>query len=295
MAQTYFPFDNGSGSNVTESSWGQMAQFWLNTGILKAQLNELNPFADSTGMQVKVNTGMAWIQGFFYKNDAQVILPITTAPTSNSRIDRIVLRVDWAANTIQLAILTGTVAASPTPPALTQNSSKWEISLAQVAVGTNVATIAAGNITDERIFANSNPCFYCLVDSVSYPTASALQQLGVNTSGIIKDLTLNGNNVNVNTAGTYLVEIDASISGLNQNILYELLIRAYKDGVLNQDYNHFSRGINASAGVNLDQIWAHNKIMVYMQKGGYFQFFIRVGEGPRTIQEYFINITRIGD
>lgn len=158
MAQTYFPFDAGSGGSVTEAQWGQMAQFWLSTGIIKGQLNQLNPFADSTGMQVKVDTGMAWIQGYFYKNDTTIVtLPIATAPTSNSRIDRIILRVDWTLNTIALAILQGTSAASPTPPALTQNTAIWEISLAQVLVGTNVSTIAAGNITDERTFTkNSN-------------------------------------------------------------------------------------------------------------------------------------------
>lgn len=150
MAQTFFPFDSGSGANITESQWGQMAQLWLSTGVVKGQLNSLNCYADSTGMQVKVDTGIAWIQGFYYKNDAVVTLPIATAPTSNSRIDRVVVQVDWTNNNIQLVVLQGTVAASPVEPALTQNSSLWQIPLASVAVGTNVSTIAAGNVTDER-------------------------------------------------------------------------------------------------------------------------------------------------
>jgi len=53
-------------------------------------------------------------------------------------------------------VLTGTPAASPTPPNVTQSSTIWEISLAQVYVGAAVSTIAAGNITDERIWAGSN-------------------------------------------------------------------------------------------------------------------------------------------
>jgi hypothetical protein len=157
MAQTYFPFDSGSGGSVTESQWGQMAQFWLSTGVLKGQLNQLNVFADSTGMQVKIDTGMAWVQGYYYKNDALVTLAIAAANATNPRIDRVVVRVDWTANTIQLAIIQGIPAASPTAPAVTQNNSIWEISLAQVLVGANVSTIAAGNITDERtLMKNAN-------------------------------------------------------------------------------------------------------------------------------------------
>lgn len=155
MAQTYYPFDSGSGGSVTESQWGQMGQFWLKTGVINGQLNQLNPFADSTGMQVKIDTGLAWIQGYFYKNDTLVTLPIAAADATNPRIDRIILRVDWTANSIQLAILQGTPATSPTAPALTQNSAKWEISLAQVRVNATVTTIAATNVTDERTFSQN--------------------------------------------------------------------------------------------------------------------------------------------
>lgn len=77
-------------------------------------------------------------------------MPIGTANASNPRIDRVIIRLDWTANTIQLAVLRGTPATSPTAPALTQNSSRWEISLAQILVGANVSTIVAGNVTDER-------------------------------------------------------------------------------------------------------------------------------------------------
>lgn len=173
MTQTYFPFDSGAGANITESQWGEMAQLWLNTGVVKGQLNQLNTYADSTGLQVKVDTGKAWIQGYYFKNDALVILPISTADTSNPRIDRVVVRVDWTTNTIQLAVLQGVPATSPTPPALTQNTSRWEISLAQVYVGANVSTIAAGNITDERFPSGQFSPSYLngwVDNSISYPS-----------------------------------------------------------------------------------------------------------------------------
>jgi hypothetical protein len=153
MTQTYFPFDSGSGANVTESQWSQMAQNWIATGVIKGALNELLVYGDSTGMQVKVKSGQAWMKGHFFQSDAEVILAIGTASSVNPRIDRVIIRVDWTANTIALAVLQGTPAVSPTPPALTQNVSRWEISLAQINVGKSVSTIASGNIADERPFA----------------------------------------------------------------------------------------------------------------------------------------------
>jgi hypothetical protein len=154
MVQTYFPFDSGAGANVTESQWSLMAQNFLNTGVIKGKLNELSVYADSTGMQVKVKSGQAWMQGHLFQSGAEETLSISNANATNPRIDRVIVRIDWIANTIQLAILAGTPAASPVAPALTQNNSRWEISLAQVYVGTNVSTIAAGNVTDERIYGN---------------------------------------------------------------------------------------------------------------------------------------------
>lgn len=148
----YFPFDSGPGSNVTEAQWGLMAKNWLGTGVIKGAINEFQVYADSSGMQVKVKSGQAWIEGFFFQVVTESVIPISIANSSNPRIDRIAIQVDWTNNIISLIAIQGTPAASPTPPALTQGSAIWQISLAQVYVGANVSTIAAGNVTDERNF-----------------------------------------------------------------------------------------------------------------------------------------------
>lgn len=94
---------------------------------------------------------------------------ITTAPTSNSRIDTIVAYVDLSVtpssatannpnNMLKVAAVAGTPAASPTAPsnATIQSAigaSNPFIKLANVLVGTNVTSINNGNITDLRTFA----------------------------------------------------------------------------------------------------------------------------------------------
>jgi hypothetical protein len=148
--QTYYPLANSP--ILTPQQWSKMAQNWLNTGVIKGQLNQLQVYADSTGMQVKVKSGQAYIKGHFYESDAEEILPISAADAINPRIDRIILNINWTFNTMQLAVLQGVAAVGSPTPVLTQNSSRWEIPLAQIYVAPGVATLAAGSVTDERKF-----------------------------------------------------------------------------------------------------------------------------------------------
>ena len=127
-----------------------MARLWLATGVVRGEGNELAVFADSTGMQVKVPDGTAWVEGQACLNDAQVTLAVGAADASNPRIDRVVLRKDSAANTFALLVLAGTPAASPVAPTLTQSATVWEVPLAQVLVPATATTINSGNVTDER-------------------------------------------------------------------------------------------------------------------------------------------------
>ena len=152
MTKSYFPFDAGAGANVVEAQWALMARLFCPTAVVYGQLNQLEPFADNTGMFVKVKSGQAFVEGFFFQSDAQETLTINTAHATLPRIDRVVVRLDKTANTIDLAVLAGTPNASPSAPALTQNSTTWEIGLALVAVAAADTSIAAGDVTDERAF-----------------------------------------------------------------------------------------------------------------------------------------------
>ena len=153
MAEQYFPFDSGAGANVTEDQWRLMARHWLGTGVLAGELNLLEVYGDSSGMQVKVKSDRAWIRGHYYDSDAEQTVSISTADATNPRIDRVVLQADFTNKVIDVVVLTGTAAATTAAPALTQSTVKWEISLAQVRVGAAVSTIAATVVSDERTYA----------------------------------------------------------------------------------------------------------------------------------------------
>lgn len=113
-----------------------------------------NPFGRNTlevtgaTSPVSVDTGDAIVNGRRYWNDAVKDIVIPT-PSAATRIDRIVLRLDYAGNpqTITAERLAGVEGGAA--PALTQiDGTTWEVSLAQVSI----TTAGAITITDERAY-----------------------------------------------------------------------------------------------------------------------------------------------
>lgn len=94
---------------------------------------------------VSVAAGFAILRGFWYYNDSAKSLAVS-APSTLSRIDRVVLRLTITAKTITAVLKQGTEASSPQPPTLQRDGNVYEISLAQV----RVTTAGAITVTDER-------------------------------------------------------------------------------------------------------------------------------------------------
>jgi hypothetical protein len=149
MAQSSWPFENIDTSETQFSQWARN----IGEGVKTGSLNELEVFADSTGMQVKVRSGQAMVRGHYYQNTAEVILTVTAADLSNPRIDTVLIELDPSANTIVLKVVAGTPATSPTPTALVQSDSGvYQFKLAEVLVATGAITIIAGAVTDGRTY-----------------------------------------------------------------------------------------------------------------------------------------------
>lgn len=151
--ESYYPFDAGAGSTVAESQWQKFARRFVRTGVLVGYLNTLAVSASGSAMQVTLASGGAWIEGFYYENDAPLVVPVSPADASNARIDRIVIRLDRTANTIAAAVLQGVPASSPVAPALTQTDSLYELPVATVTVPAAVGVVQNSNVADARVFA----------------------------------------------------------------------------------------------------------------------------------------------
>ncbi len=118
--------------------------------------NELKVVADSpVSLDVIVRSGALEFRGWMYENTDDEVLTLAAANGSNPRLDRIVARLTppWTEQKIRVAVITGTPAATPSLPALTQTADIYEIDLAWVWVATSATTIAQTRIWDQREFA----------------------------------------------------------------------------------------------------------------------------------------------
>lgn len=142
---------------TTDREYSRLLRETQDDGVLGSYGGaELRGYANSTGMVTYINPGAAWIQGFYGDNITEETIEHDAGDT-NPRIDRVVLRLDLSqsvADRVQPEVLKGTPASSnPAIPALTQDpEGVWEIPLYRVAIAANATTIAADDVTDERVW-----------------------------------------------------------------------------------------------------------------------------------------------
>lgn len=118
--------------------------------------NELEVTAKSpVSMNVAVDSGVMFIRGKMYENTTSNDLAIGANASGNPRIDRVIIRISFAAQTIRMAILAGTPGVAPALPTLTQNAVTYEVPIAYIWVPNGAASIPDTDIHDERTFSCS--------------------------------------------------------------------------------------------------------------------------------------------
>lgn len=156
--------DDGSYDRVylAENFADYFASF-VGNGVFANKLNALQVIVDSA-MNVKVRAGQAWINGYWYENDYDLSLTLSTAPTTGYRTDSIVVRYGVTDRSIKCYVKEGTLnTANPTP---TRDSEYYELVLAYVKVNAGTVTISQSMITDKR--GDNSVCGYVtgLIDQI---------------------------------------------------------------------------------------------------------------------------------
>lgn len=155
----YFPFDAGPGSESAENQWGEMFVWMRTTGILTESLT-LNTTTDDlavtpgslTDLVIEVAIGEAWVQGFMYQHTTDYALyDLEENLSGDPRIDLVVVELDVDANEIVEKVVTGTPDPSPVAPTPIQNSTIWQMPLAEIYVADGATTITSMDITDVRV------------------------------------------------------------------------------------------------------------------------------------------------
>ncbi len=105
--------------------------------------------------QVTISKGLAWINNTDFAgksvcNTANVVVDIPYADGALSRIDRIVLRFDKAANASTIALKQGEAAAQPTAPDLERTELIYELGLCTVSIPAASTVVSQADVTDTR-------------------------------------------------------------------------------------------------------------------------------------------------
>lgn len=124
---------------------------YFSDGVFYNPADALQVTAD-TGMNVQVAPGACHIQGAMAIEDSPRVLAVQ-ASGELDRIDTVVARLDLAlgVRSIDLYVLKGTPAETPTAPTLTRNNTVWELGLADLFIAKSTTEISQQRITDTRL------------------------------------------------------------------------------------------------------------------------------------------------
>ena len=112
----------------------------------------------SSDMNVIVGAGQGWINGHKMINTADMPLAETAADVLLNRIDAVIFYVDFNDREMGIEIKTGELAQFPSAPSLQQDSTRYELCLAQISVPKQTTALSDALITDTR--GNSSLCGY---------------------------------------------------------------------------------------------------------------------------------------
>lgn len=130
---------------------------FIGNGVYAEHSNQLQVVAMPTPqMQVGVEKGQGWINGYWYENTDMMYLPIEVADGVLNRIDSIVLRLGFAERNMWLMVKKGTPAVNPTAPEVTRTADYYDLQLATVSIPAGSIRITQAQIQDTRM--NQNVC-----------------------------------------------------------------------------------------------------------------------------------------
>lgn len=210
-------------NNQDEYIGAEHVMKWLHgrtSGVFAADNNAAVTALPTPGMAVQVSDGTGWIANagkdgivWWVDNEktssAKLRLSIAAADGALNRIDRVI--VEWKTTTYadlpEVKVLTGSIASTPTAPALTNNSTTRQISLAQVYVAAGTTAITASMITDERL--NSAVCGL-VTDSASIDTSTIEAQFRAVLEAIQRELADLESNAYASRVLSYKITLSAS-------------------------------------------------------------------------------------
>lgn len=147
---SYMPFDSVNNDRLGYSAdLAQMFSRLFTNGVLINPATCFKVTADN-GLTIALQPGTCNINGRIGTNSNTKTIELTTANGTWARIDRVVLRLDITSRLIEVDVLVGTPAATPTSPVLTRTETIYELGIADIRIPKGATSIQQSNITDTR-------------------------------------------------------------------------------------------------------------------------------------------------
>lgn len=242
-------------NNQDEYIGAEYVMKWLHgrtSGVFAAE-NNAAVSAVQNEMAVNVSDGLGWManagkDGIVWWNDHEAVngaklkLAIDAADSTLNRVDRII--VEWKTTNYvdhpEIKVLKGSLSSTAVAPALTNNSTVRQISLAQVYVAAGTTAITASMVTDERM--DASVCGL-VTESISIDTSTMqnqfeallkaiqmeLQNLEAGTGVELKKLQFNGVHVAVSdfvadtTYEDYPFRAAVALEGVLESMIPEVI------------------------------------------------------------------------
>lgn len=167
--------DDGTPDRVyTAENYANYFSSFIGNGVFPNPSTNLQ-VCSNEDMFIKVSPGKAWINGYMYYNDSDLILKIDPADGVLKRIDRIVLRLDFLNREITSIVKKGVFGSSPVATSLQRDANAYELCIAEILVNNGVISIKQSNITDTRL--NSDICGIVTQTVKTIDTTTLFQKL----------------------------------------------------------------------------------------------------------------------
>jgi hypothetical protein len=166
---SFFNSVNGDRRYKAEDYANYFSKFITN-GVFPNVGSNLQVVTDGTDMNVKLKAGAAWINGYMYQNTIDLVIPIDVADGLLSRIDRIVIQLNFAERAIKAVVKKGAFNSSPVAIPLQRDADIYELGIADILVSQGITSIQQSAITDLRL----NNTFCGLVNSLLQADTTAI-------------------------------------------------------------------------------------------------------------------------
>ena len=144
----FFPYVAGDTNSEYTSDWlAKYIAAIIGNGVYGGEL----AVTAGDGMTVTLPAGRAWINGYHYRNDGPLTLPVDNADGVLHRKDTVVLRWDVNARSITAQVLKGTPASTATAPAIIRSVEQFDLKIAEISIPAGTTAITQALITDTRL------------------------------------------------------------------------------------------------------------------------------------------------